>query len=711
MDCLFHDIIAQELNISSKSVKATIQLLDEGATVPFISRYRKEVTGELDEVAVRDIQLRYEKLKEISKRKEYILEVISQQNALTPELKAKIENTFDSVALEDLFLPFKPKRRTKAAVAREKGLEPLAKMIMSQNVDNVANVAQRYVKGEVDSIETAIAGALDIIAEWISESESARSVVRNVFERSAVISSQIAKGKEAEAENYLNYKEFSQSLRNCSSYRYLAIRRGEEEGLLKVSISIDDESVIDRLNKIFVKRHTKSDVAELVQKAVKDGYKRLLRPSIETEISAIAKSKADDKAINTFSENLRQLLMAPPLGRKRVMGLDPGYRTGCKVVCLDEQGNLLHNDVIYPCQPKNDIKGASRKVSYLVEAYKIEAIAVGNGTASRETERFLINMRFPHKVQVFVVNESGASIYSASKVAREEFPDKDVTVRGAVSIGRRLIDPLAELVKIEPKSIGVGQYQHDVDQTKLKDALDYTVSSCVNLVGVNVNTASTQLLSYVSGIGSLLATNIVKYRSENGDFRSREQLLDVPRMGAKSYQQCAGFLRIPNADNVLDNTSVHPESYDVITRIADDIGCSVEQLIAQKEMHSKIDLMKYVDDKIGLPTLNDIMHELEKPGRDPRTAIKVFSFDESLRTIEDVKPGMVVNGIVNNITDFGAFVDIGVKESGLVHVSQLCDKFVSSPTDIVSIHQHVKVKVLDVDLSRRRISLTMKNIE
>ena len=711
MDCLFHDIIAQELNISSKSVKATIQLLDEGATVPFISRYRKEVTGELDEVAVRDIQLRYEKLKEISKRKEYILEVISQQNALTPELKAKIENTFDSVALEDLFLPFKPKRRTKAAVAREKGLEPLAKMIMSQNVDNVANVAQRYVKGEVDSIETAIAGALDIIAEWISESESARSVVRNVFERSAVISSQIAKGKEAEAENYLNYKEFSQSLRNCSSYRYLAIRRGEEEGLLKVSISIDDESVIDRLNKIFVKRHTKSDVAELVQKAVKDGYKRLLRPSIETEISAIAKSKADDKAINTFSENLRQLLMAPPLGRKRVMGLDPGYRTGCKVVCLDEQGNLLHNDVIYPCQPKNDIKGASRKVSYLVEAYKIEAIAVGNGTASRETERFLINMRFPHKVQVFVVNESGASIYSASKVAREEFPDKDVTVRGAVSIGRRLIDPLAELVKIEPKSIGVGQYQHDVDQTKLKDALDYTVSSCVNLVGVNVNTASKQLLSYVSGIGSLLATNIVKYRSENGDFRSREQLLDVPRMGAKSYQQCAGFLRIPNADNVLDNTSVHPESYDVITRIADDIGCSVEQLIAQKEMHSKIDLMKYVDDKIGLPTLNDIMHELEKPGRDPRTAIKVFSFDESLRTIEDVKPGMVVNGIVNNITDFGAFVDIGVKESGLVHVSQLCDKFVSSPTDIVSIHQHVKVKVLDVDLSRRRISLTMKNIE
>ena len=711
MDCLFHDIIAKELNISSKSVKATMQLLDEGATVPFISRYRKEVTGELDEVAVRDIQLRYEKLKEISRRKEYVLEVISQQNALTPELRTKIENTFDSVALEDLFLPYKPKRRTRAAVAREKGLEPLAKIIMSQNVDNVEIVAQRYVKGEVDSIETAISGALDIIAEWISESESARSVVRNVFERSAIISSQIAKGKETDAENYLNYKDFSQPLRNCSSYRYLAMRRGEEEGLLKVSISIEDELAIDRINKIFVKRHATPDIAELLQKAVKDSYKRLIRPSIETEVSANAKSKADERAINTFSENLRQLLMAPPLGRKRVMGIDPGYRTGCKVVCLDEQGNLLHNDVIYPCQPKNDIKGASRKVSYLVEAYKIDAIAVGNGTASRETERFLTNMRFPHKVQVFVVNESGASIYSASKVAREEFPDKDVTVRGAVSIGRRLIDPLAELVKIEPKSIGVGQYQHDVDQTKLKEALDYTVSSCVNLVGVNVNTASTQLLSYVSGIGSLLATNIVKYRSENGDFKSREQLLNVPRMGAKSYQQCAGFLRIPNANNILDNTSVHPECYAVITRIADDIGCSVEQLIAQKEMHSKIDLMKYVDSNVGLPTLKDIMHELEKPGRDPRSSIKVFSFDESLKTIDDVKPGMVVNGIVNNITDFGVFVDIGVKESGLVHISQLCEKFVSSPNDVVSIHQHVKVKVLDVDLSRRRISLTMKNVE
>ena len=459
-----------------------------------------------------------------------------------------------------------------------------------------------------------------------------------------------------------------------------------------------------------MRRNASIQSAQLVEKAVKDGYKRLLRPSIETEVASVAKQKADEKAIETFAENLRQLLMAPPLGHKRVMGLDPGYRTGCKVVCLDEQGNLLHNDVIYPCQPKNDIKGASRKVSYLVEAYKIEAIALGNGTASRETERFLSNMRFPHKVQVYVVNESGASIYSASKVAREEFPDKDVTVRGAVSIGRRLIDPLAELVKIEPKSIGVGQYQHDVDQAKLKESLDYTVSSCVNLVGVNVNTASTQLLSYVSGIGPLLASNIVKYRSENGDFTSRTQLMNVPRMGSKAFQQCAGFLRIPNAENLLDNTAVHPESYDVIARIAADEHCDVGQFITNKDLHAKIDLSKYVDDNIGLPTLKDIMQELEKPGRDPRSTIKVLAFDESLKTIEDVKPGMVVNGIINNITDFGAFVDIGVKESGLIHVSQLCDKYISSPSEVVSIHQHVKVKVLDVDLSRRRISLTMKGV-
>lgn len=710
MNCEFHNIIAQELDIPPKSVQATITLLDEGATIPFISRYRKEKTGELDEVAIRDIQLRYQNLQELTKRKSYILETIEQSGALTTELKDKINATYDSVVLEDLFLPFKPKRRTKASIARERGLEPLAKIIMSQNEKDIESRAFRFVKNEVESVDDAISGALDIIAEWVSESESARNIVRNVFNRSAVITSTIAKGKENEAENYLNYKDFSQPLRHCSSYRYLAMRRGEDEGVLKVSISTDDEATLDRLNKIFVRRNASIQSAQLVEKAVKDGYKRLLRPSIETEVASVAKQKADEKAIETFAENLRQLLMAPPLGHKRVMGLDPGYRTGCKVVCLDQQGNLLHNDVIYPCQPKNDIKGASRKVSYLVEAYKIEAIALGNGTASRETERFLSNMRFPHKVQVYVVNESGASIYSASKVAREEFPDKDVTVRGAVSIGRRLIDPLAELVKIEPKSIGVGQYQHDVDQAKLKESLDYTVSSCVNLVGVNVNTASTQLLSYVSGIGSLLASNIVKYRSENGDFTSRTQLMNVPRMGSKAFQQCAGFLRIPNAENLLDNTAVHPESYDVIARIAADEHCDVGQFITNKDLHAKIDLSKYVDDNIGLPTLKDIMQELEKPGRDPRSTIKVLAFDESLKTIEDVKPGMVVNGIINNITDFGAFVDIGVKESGLIHVSQLCDKYISSPSEVVSIHQHVKVKVLDVDLSRRRISLTMKGV-
>ncbi len=710
MNCEFHNIIAQELNIPPKSVQATISLLEEGATIPFISRYRKEKTGELDEVAIREIQLRYQNLQELSKRKSYILEVIEQAGALTPELKDKISATYDCVVLEDLFLPFKPKRRTKASIARERGLEPLAKIIMSQNENDIESRAFRFVKNDVESVDDAISGALDIIAEWVSESESARNVVRNVFNRSAVIISTIAKGKEDEAENYLNYKDFSQPLRQCSSYRYLAMRRGEDEGVLKVSISTDDEAALERLNKFFVRRNASKMSALLVEKAVKDGYKRLLRPSIETEVSSTAKQKADEKAIQTFAENLRQLLLAPPLGHKRVLGLDPGYRTGCKLVCLDEQGNLLHNDVIYPCQPQNDVKGAARKVSYLVEAYKIDAIAVGNGTASRETERFLTNIHFPRKVQIFVVNESGASIYSASKIAREEFPDKDVTVRGAVSIGRRLIDPLAELVKIDPKSIGVGQYQHDVDQTSLKSALDYTVSSCVNMVGVNVNTASTQLLSYVSGIGPLLATNIVKYRSENGDFKSREELMNVPRMGAKAFQQCAGFLRIPNAENILDNTAVHPECYGLIARMAHDMNCSVEQLTINKELHSKIDLSRYVDDTVGIPTLKDILTELEKPGRDPRSTIKVMQFDESIKTIEDVKPGMVVNGIVNNITDFGAFVDIGVKESGLVHVSQLCDKFVSSPAEVVSIHQHVKVKVLDVDLSRRRISLTMKGL-
>lgn len=711
MNSHFDSIISKELNLSERSVVATIKLLEDGATIPFISRYRKEVTGSLDEVAIRNIQLRYDELIELEKRKKYIIETIEAADALTPELREKIQVTYNSAVLEDLFLPYKPKRRTRASIAREKGLEPLAKIIMSQNERNIIGRTMRFLSDDVLNEDEAIAGALDIIAEWVSENERARQIVRNAYDRTAQIKSQIIKGKESEAENYLNYNDFSQSLRSCSSYRYLAMRRGESEGLLKVSLTIDDEEMIDRLNRLFIRDNSTSQSAQLIAQAVKDGYKRLLRPSIETEISSIAKEKADGKAISTFAENLRQLLLAPPLGHKRVLGVDPGYRTGCKLVCLDEQGNLLHNDVMYPCPPQCDVKGASRKVSNLVEVYKIDAIAVGNGTASRETERFLQKIHYPRKVQVFVVNESGASIYSASKLAREEFPDKDVTVRGAVSIGRRLIDPLAELVKIDPKSIGVGQYQHDVDQTKLKNALDYTVESCVNSVGVNLNTASVQLLSYVSGVGPLLASNIVKYRGENGDFKSRQDLMSVPRMGAKSYQQCAGFLRIPNAENILDNTAVHPESYHIIAQIAKDQNCTIQQLVEDKNLQKNIDLTRYVSEKVGLPTLHDIMKELDKPGRDPRSIIKVLSFDESVKSIEDLKIGQVLNGIVNNITDFGAFVDIGIKESGLVHISQLSDTYISYPMDVVSIHQHVKVKVLDVDIQRKRISLTMKGVE
>lgn len=710
MDISFNSIIATELNIKPRSVEATIKLLNDGATIPFISRYRKEWTGSLDEVAIRNIQLRYIELQEIVKRKAYILDVIEQLGLLTTELKDKIENTYDNSVLEDLFLPYKPKRRTRASIARERGLEPLAKILMAQNESDIYNIARRFVKDDIATTDDAINGALDIIAEWVSESELARQTVRTTYERSAIISSQIIKGKESEAENYLNYNNFSQPLKNCSSYRYLAIRRGEEEGVLKVSISIDDDAMIERLCRIFIKRNTSSVIADLVLRAVKDGYKRLLRPSIENEIASVAKVKADDKAIATFSGNLRQLLLASPLGHKRVLGIDPGFRTGCKIVCLDEQGNLMHNDVIYPCQPKCDVKGASKKISNLVEAYKIDAIGIGNGTASRETERFIKNIYFPRNVQVFIVNESGASIYSASKIARDEFPDKDVTVRGAVSIGRRLIDPLAELVKIDPKSIGVGQYQHDVDQLKLKDALDYTVESCVNLVGVNLNTASIQLLSYVSGVGSTLANNIVRYRTENGDFKSRQELMNVPRMGAKAFQQCAGFLRIHNAENILDNTAVHPERYSVIAHIAKDLKCTVAQLVENKQLLKNLDLSKYIDDSIGLPTLNDIILELEKPGRDPRSIVKVLNFDESIKTIEDIKSGMTLNGIVNNITEFGVFVDIGIKESGLVHISQICDKYISSPSEVISIHQHVKVKVLDVDMCRKRISLTMKDV-
>lgn len=709
-----HDIvsiISEELNLSNKQVSATIRLLADGATIPFISRYRKEATGSLDEVAIRNIQLRNQEIQDIIKRKEYILETIEAQGKLTPELKEKINSTLDASVLEDIYLPYKPKRRTRAAIARERGLEQLAKIIMAQASSDIERQASRFLSDDVNSADEAISGALDIIAEWVSENEKIRSIVRTRYIKSAIISASVVKGKEDEAQNYKNYFDFSEPLRYCSSHRYLAMRRGESEGLLRVSISIDDEEMLERLDKFFVKSTATSQVAEYIHQAVKDGYKRLIKPSIETEVSALTKEKSDTTAIAIFADNVRQLLFAPPLGHKRVMGIDPGYRTGCKVVCLDAQGNLLHNDVIYPCAPTNDYKGAARKISYLVEAYKIDAIAVGNGTAGRETEKFLSSLRYPHKVQVFVVSENGASIYSASKIAREEFPDKDVTVRGAVSIGRRLIDPLAELVKIDPKSIGVGQYQHDVDQAKLKDALDYTVSSCVNLVGVNVNTASRQLLAYVSGIGSQLAGNIVDYRAEHGDFKSRKALKDVPRMGDKAFQQCAGFLRIPNAENILDNTAVHPESYSIVERIAKDNKCSVEEIVKDKELLHSIDLNRYVSNEIGLPTLTDIISELDKPGRDPRSKVEIMEFDERLKSINDLSEGMVLNGIVNNITAFGAFVDIGIKENGLVHISQLCDHFVASPSEILKVHQHVKVKVIEIDYCRNRIALTMKGVE
>ncbi len=702
------EVIGKELNLPQKNVSATIKLLEGGATIPFISRYRKEVTGMLDEVVIRNIQLRYESLVELVKRKEYIIGVIGEQ--LTPELRERINTTFDSSELEDIYLPFKPKRRTRASVARENGLEPLAKIIMSQTSTDIERQARRFVHGKVDNVEDAIAGAMDIIAEWVSENEKVRSIVRSRYVHSSVISSRVIKGKEEEGNNYQNYHNFSEPLKSCSSHRYLALRRGESEGILRVSVDIDDEEMIGRLCRMFLRQSASKEVSEYIACAVKNGYRRLICPSIKTEVSAMAKERADKVAIGMFADNVRQLLLAPPLGSKRIMGIDPGFRTGCKVVCLDSNGNLLHNDVIYPCAPNNDYKGAARKISNLVEAYRIEAIAVGNGTAGRETERFLSSLRYPHKVSVYSVSENGASVYSASKIARSEFPDKDVTVRGAVSIGRRLMDPLAELVKIDPKSIGVGQYQHDVDQNKLKNALDYTVESCVNSVGVNVNTASKELLSYVSGIGSTLAGNIVAYRAEHGDFPDRESLKLVPRMGDKAFQQCAGFLRIPGASNLLDNTAVHPERYLLVKRIADDEGLTLDELVANTGRLRGIDLSKYVSDGVGLPTLNDIVTELEKPGRDPRTNVAVLEFDDRVSSIKDLQLGMELSGIVNNITAFGVFVDIGIKENGLVHISQLCDRYVSSPSEVVKLHQHVKVKVLDVDFNRGRINLSMKGI-
>lgn len=703
-----HTYISDTLQISLPSIENTIKLLDGGATIPFISRYRKEATGGLNEVQIAQISEMYDKMIELEKRKSFILKSIDEQGKLTDELKRKIDDCMEAVELEDIYLPYKPKRQTRAEIARKKGLEGLAKWLMSQAPVAVEQKAADFVGKEVADADEALKGACDIIAEWVNEDEKARQTVRNIFAREAVITSKVVKGKETEGEKYSDYFAFSAILSRCPSHRLLAIRRGEAEGFLRVSISPDDDKCIEKLLVRYVRNH--SEAADYVKKAVIDGYKRLLKPSIETEFANLAKEKADDEAISVFADNLRQLLLAAPLGQKRILAIDPGYRTGCKVVCLGEQGDLLHNETIYPHPPQNEFSKSAAKITKLVSTYKIEAIAIGNGTASRETERFIANLQYDRPVKVFVVSENGASIYSASKTAREEFPDYDVTVRGAVSIGRRLADPLAELVKIDPKSIGVGQYQHDVDQTKLKRALDRTVESCVNLVGVDLNTASKHLLTYVSGLGETLAQNIIDYRSENGPFASRSELKKVPRLGEKAFEQCAGFLRISNAKNPLDNSAVHPESYAIVEKMATDLQCSVKELIGNKSKINSIDLRHYQSETVGEETLTDILHELEKPGRDPRHTAQVLEFDPNVRTIADVREGMILPGIITNITNFGCFVDFGIKENGLVHISELADRFVSNPTDVVSLHQHVKVRVLSVDMQRKRIQLSMKSV-
>lgn len=704
-------IIAREMDIPEQRVNATLKLLAEGATIPFISRYRKEATGGLDEVAIFNISERFDALRELADRKLYILQTIEGSGALTDELRRKIEETYDPALLEDLYLPFKPKRRTRAQIARENGLEPLAKIIMSQKCANPEDAASRYINDNIPDAQSAIAGASDIIAEWVSEDQRSRQNVRNRFQRYARISSKVVKGKEEEAEKYRSYFKVDEPLARCSSHRYLAMRRGEAEGFLKVAVTIDDDAAIDRLLQNFIRKEGRDASARIVADAVADAYRRLIKPSITTEIEAEAKAKADTAAIETFAANLHQLLLAPPLGSKAVMGIDPGFRTGCKVVCLDPNGNLLHHDIIYPTPPRNYIIDATKRVQTLVERFSIDAIALGNGTASRETERFLRSVEFPRKVEIFVVSEDGASVYSASKVARDEFPEYDVTVRGAVSIGRRLMDPLAELVKIDPKSIGVGQYQHDVDQSRLKRQLDMTVESCVNSVGIDINTASQQLLSYVSGIGDTLAANIVKYRAEHGDFTSRATLLKVPRLGPKAYEQCAGFMRVRGGRNILDNTAVHPERYPIVEKIASDNGLSLSDLVGDKSVLDNIDLSRYVTDDMGLPTLEDIVAELRKPGRDPREKATGFSFDESVREITDLVEGMILPGIVNNITDFGAFVDIGVHVSGLIHVSEMGERRVKNPAEVLKLRQQVKVRVIGVDVNRKRISLSLKGID
>ena len=715
---IFTQLIANELHLQEHAVENTLKLLDEGCTIPFISRYRKERTGGLDEVQITAISNRCEQLQEIAKRKETVIKTITELEKMTPELQKRINDCWEATVLEDIYLPYKPKRRTRAQVAREQGLEPLATLLMLQREPHPEQAAKRFVRGDITDIASALHGAQDIIAEQVSEEEGSRNQIRAAFRREAFIVSKVVKTKKDtdEAAKYADYFDWEEPLRRCSSHRLLAMRRGENEGILRVSITIDDEEAVNRLQRHYV--HGNGACQRLVAEAVEDGYKRLLYPSIETEFANISKEKADEEAINVFTENLRQLLLGAPLGQKRVMGIDPGFRTGCKVVCLDAQGNLLHHEAIFPHPPVNHRMQATVHVQQMITDYHIEAIAIGNGTASRETKEFVEDciQSLPSLfgegsgVRLFVVSEDGASVYSASKVAREEFPDEDVTVRGAVSIGRRLMDPLAELVKIDPKSIGVGQYQHDVDQTKLKHSLDQTVESCVNLVGVNLNTASQHLLMYVSGLGPTLAKNIVDYRKENGAFTSRAQLKKVPRLGPAAFQQCAGFLRIPQAKNPLDNSAVHPESYGIVEQMAKDQHCTVIDLINDKEKRDAIDIRHYVTTETGLPTLTDIMRELEKPGRDPREQIEEFEFDPNIQTIEDLQEGMELPGIVTNITNFGAFVDIGVHQDGLVHISQLADKYVSDPTKVVRLHQHVRVRVIGIDLRRNRISLSMKGM-
>ncbi len=701
-------LISDRVGINKKQIVSTLALFDEGATIPFVARYRKEMTGSLDEVVLANIKGEDERLGEIEKRKETILKSVAEQNLLTPELQSKIENCFQLNELEDIYLPFKPKRRTRATIAREKGLEPLAEIMMEQVEKDPATRARRFLNDQVADVEEALAGARDIVAERVNEHEGARTIVRNSFAKEAVVFSKVAKGKEEEGIKYRDYFDSSEPLSRCPSHRLLAMRRGEKEGFLKLSIAPNDERTVERLESYFVTSRNQS--SEQVAIAIRDAYKRLLAPSMETEFLGDSKQKADQEAIRVFTENLRQLLLAPPLGQKRVMGIDPGYKSGCKVVCLDAQGNLLHNETIYPHPPQSEVNQAMRKITSLVGSYKIDAIAIGDGTASRETESFFKKMRFDRDLQVFVVSEDGASVYSASKTARDEFPQYDVTVRGAVSIGRRLMDPLAELVKIDPKSIGVGQYQHDVDQKMLQDSLEITVESCVNKVGVDLNTASSHLLNYVSGLNVTLAQNIVEYRKENGPFPSREALRKVPRMGPKAYEQCAGFLRISDAKNPLDNSAVHPERYKLVEKIASDLGIPLSELIGKEQLTSRIDLNKYISKEVGIPTLTDILTELAKPGRDPRAWIKHFEFADGIFSMTDLIPGMVLPGIVTNITRFGAFVDVGIKQDGLVHISEMADRFVSDPSEIVKLQQHVKVRVVEVDIQRKRIAFSMKGL-